>query len=301
MPALLAAPAFVLHGLLRAVFLRPAGPWLYAWVSVLPAMLLLAGLVLLAPWSPQPWSLALVASAVLSALLTLVLLARLGLPWRGTAGPVSAELWHTNGHALVQNGVAALQVPLLLTLFKGVGASSVAIGEVSLALLFVQVFAALANVTAPLVYDRVARLVPTPNAGVATSRPLALMAAAMAVLVLGVCWLMPELLRLLLPAGHAPDTALTLAARAMVLAGVALLGNRVAATVLQARGRFAELTRQSLWRLGATAGLSLLLWPAAPSAAVSAALALLVTELLMAARNGAVLRASAGALAQKGG
>jgi hypothetical protein len=71
--------------------------------------------------------------------------------------------------------------------------------------------------------------------------------------------------------------------------------------VLQARGRFAELTRQSLWRLGATAGLSLLLWPAAPSAAVSAALALLVTELLMAARNGAVLRASAGALAQKGG
>jgi hypothetical protein len=276
----LACPAWVLHGQLRALLLRTAGAWVYAVVTVLPALGLLLALAGLVGLGRQDWGAALLASALWSALGAVLLMARAGQPWRGVRAPVPPALWHTNGHALVQNLAAALPVALSLSLLQALGAPDAAVGEVSLSLVFVQVFAALAGFVSPLVYQRVA-LAPGPRA------PQWLIGASLLLLLVpALAWLgMPELLARLLPAGHAGSDSLRHGAAAMVVVGLLMLANRLAATVLQARGAFAELSAQALCRLAATLGLLLLLWRAGLPAVLAAAGAMLVTELLIGGRN----------------
>ena len=276
----LACPAFVLHGQLRALLLRTAGAWVYAVATVLPALGLLLALAGLTWADRQDWGAALLLSAIVSAAGAVLLVARAGQPWRGVRAPLPPSLWHINGHALVQNLAAALPVALILSVLAALGASDTAVGEVSLSLVFVQVFAALAGFAAPLVYQRAAL------AAGAQAPARLLRIVPVALLLPALAWLlMPELLARLLPAGQAGGPGLRHGAAAMVTVGLLMLANRVAATTLQARGEFAELSAQAVFRLLATLGLLGLLWHVGLPAVLAAAGAMLVTETLIGARS----------------
>lgn len=276
----LACPAFVLHGQLRALLLRTAGAWVYAVATVLPSLGLLLALAGLVWAGRQDWGMALLLSALVSAGGAVVLVARAGQAWRGVRAPVPPTLWHTNGHALLQNVAAALPVALTLSLLQALGATEAAVGEVSLSLVFVQVFAALAGFVAPLVYQRAALASALPAPGLLAG------AALLGLVVPAAAWLlMPELLARLLPVGHVGTASLRHGAAAMVAVGLLMLANRLAGTALQAQGAFAELSAQAVCRLVATLGLVVWLWHAGQPAVLAAAGAMLVTETLIGGRN----------------
>jgi hypothetical protein len=262
------------------LLLRVAGAWIYAVVTVLPSLGLLLALAAMTWLGREDWGVALLASALVSAVGAVLLAARAGLAWRGVSAAVPASLWHINGHALVQNLAAALPLALILSLLQALGATATAIGEVSLSLVFVQVFAALAGFVAPLVYQRAA-------VSVVPQAPALLMVAGLLLAMLPtLAWLwMPELLARWLPVGQAGGSSLRHGAAAMVAVGLLMLANRLAATVLQASGAFAELTGQAVFRLVLTLGLVLLLWRAGLAAPLAAAGAMLVTETLIGGRS----------------
>ena len=280
---LLAAPLLVYHGLVRSLMLRQRGALVYAWVTAAPALALLAVVLLLTPWAAlpsQPWGGALLASAGAAAALAWSCWPRSGAP-TVAALPASLKpaMRHTSLHAFAQNMAAAAQVALLLTLLHVMGADSLELGEFAVALLFLQVLASVAAFIAPAVYDRAAQ-----GRGLGLPRGQNVWLGALCVLLLmAALWAAPALLALMLPAPGLPSGNLVLATRLMLLAGALLLGNRIAATMLQARGQFEELSAQALLRLllslTATAALALH-WPFA----VAASMAWVLTESVLAAR-----------------
>lgn len=288
--AVLAAPGFVLHGLLRSLLLRASGPLAYAWVTVCPALLLLVAIAVLAVWRSESFGPALLVSAAACALVVWGAAQRAGIASERST-PLTG-MHDVNRHAFVQNACAAAQTALLLSLVAWQVALPTAVGETSFALVFAQVFALAASFIAPLVYDAMARasartdgLAPARDGLRKVLRRLGLTLPALVVLAVVA---VPEVVTLVFAASYA---SATLACQVMAVAGTLMLANRLAATVLQAQGEFAELTRQAVARLVLslliTALLSSLLrWPAA----LAVGAALLVSEVLLGLRLWVVLQ-----------
>jgi len=294
--AVLAAPGFVFHGLLRSLLLRASGPLAYAWVTVSPAGLLLVAVAGLAVLRTDAFGPALVASAVACTLLVAWVAGRAGIGSERST-PL-AGVRSVNRHAFVQNACAAAQTALLLSLVAWLVAAPTAVGETSFALVFAQLFALAASFMAPLVYDAVARAA-TPaddpaGAGAGAKAHAGLHAALRrlrfvlpALVVLAVV-AVPAVVTLLFAA---PYASATLACQVMAVAGTLMLANRLAATVLQAQGAFGELTRQAVARLVLSLLLTavlcaLLRWPAA----LAVGCALLLSEAVLGLRLWVVLR-----------
>lgn len=288
--AVLAAPGFVLHGLLRSLLLRASGPLAYAWVTVCPAVLLFVAVAVLAVWRTDAFGPALLASALASALVVWSAAPRASIASERSRPLVG--LHDVNRHAFVQNACAAAQTALLLSLVAWLVASPTAVGEASFALVFAQLFALAASFMAPLVYDAVSRATGRPGTGSGPADPTGARAGVRAALrrlrfvlptlvVLAVA-AVPAVVTLVFAASYASVTS---ACQVMAVAGTLMLANRLAATVLQAQGEFAELTRQAVARLGLSllltaASIMLLHWPAA----LAAGAALLVSEALLGLR-----------------
>ena len=288
--AVLAAPGFVFHGLLRSLLLRASGPLAYAWVTVSPALLLLVAIVVLAVWGVDAFGAAVLASAAACALVVVWVARRAGIVSEHT--PALAGVRNVNRHAFVQNACAAAQTALLLSLVAWLAAAPTAVGETSFALVFAQLFALAASFMAPLVYDSVAR---TAARGDNPERARASLRAALrrlrfvlpAMIVLAIV-AVPAVVALVFAAAYATAT---LACQVMAVAGTLMLANRLAATVLQAQGAFAELTRQAVARLVLSLLLTVVLCAVLHlPAALAVGVALLLSEALLGLRLWAVLR-----------
>ena len=168
----------------------------------------------------------------------------------------------------MQAALAGLLVVALLATVGWRSADRVPVGEASLGLHLYQVCGVLAGSASPLIYDRLARhrqlqLPPLPP----QARMLALAVVTLAAALALAGWWRPGWSGWLWPAAL------------LLPAGLAAAGARVAATLLQSRGDYVELSLQALWRLLLAAALTAAALPALP-AAVAVGLALLVTELL---------------------
>ena len=292
--ALLAAPGFVFHGLLRSLLLRASGPLAYAWVTVSPALLLLVMITGLAVLRTDGFGPALLASAAACALVVAWVARRAGIVSEHTT-PL-AGVRSVNRHAFVQNACAAAQTALLLSLVAWLVATPTAVGEVSFALVFAQLFALAASFMAPLVYDAVARAATRADARAAAPararaglrmalRRLRFVLPALVVLAIVA---VPAVVRLVFAASYAP---FTLACQVMAVAGTLMLANRLAATVLQAQGAFPELTRQAVARLVLSLLLTALLCVALHlPAALAVGIALLLSEAVLGLRLWVMLR-----------
>ena len=292
--AVLAAPGFVFHGLLRSLLLRASGPLAYAWVTVSPALLLLVMIAGLAVLHTDGFGPALLASAAACALVVAWVARRAGIVSEHT--PPLAGVRSVNRHAFVQNACAAAQTALLLSLVAWLVATPTAVGEVSFALVFAQLFALAASFMAPLVYDAVARAATRADARTdAPARARAGLRMALrrlrfvlpALVVLAIV-AVPAVVRLVFAASYAP---FTLACQVMAVAGTLMLANRLAATVLQAQGAFPELTRQAVARLVLSLLLTALLCAALHlPAALAVGIALLLSEAVLGLRLWVMLR-----------
>ena len=304
--AVLAAPGFVFHGLLRSLLLRASGPLAYAWVTVSPALLLLVMIAGLAVLHTDGFGPALLASAAACALVVAWVARRAGIVSEHT--PPLAGVRSVNRHAFVQNACAAAQTALLLSLVAWLVATPTAVGEVSFALVFAQLFALAASFMAPLVYDAVARAAARADARTdariaartdariaAPARARARLRMALrrlrfvlpALVVLAIV-AVPAVVRLVFAASYAP---FTLACQVMAVAGTLMLANRLAATVLQAQGAFPELTRQAVARLVLSLLLTALLCAALHlPAALAVGIALLLSEAVLGLRLWVMLR-----------
>lgn len=304
--AVLAAPGFVFHGLLRSLLLRASGPLAYAWVTVSPALLLLVMIAGLAVLHTDGFGPALLASAAACALVVAWVARRAGIVSEHT--PPLAGVRSVNRHAFVQNACAAAQTALLLSLVAWLVATPTAVGEVSFALVFAQLFALAASFMAPLVYDAVARAATRADArtdariaartDVRTDAPARARAGlrmalrrlrfVLPALVVLAIVAVPAVVRLVFAASYAP---FTLACQVMAVAGTLMLANRLAATVLQAQGAFPELTRQAVARLVLSLLLTALLCAALHlPAALAVGIALLLSEAVLGLRLWVMLR-----------
>ena len=281
---LLAAPAFVAHGLMRALQLRQRGPLAYAALTVAPACALLVAVLVMSALHTPHWGLALCVSAFFSAAWAWAMRLREAPPGCAQTPPPRG-LWQTNTHAFAQNMSAAAQPALMLSLLPALGATPRAVGELAMSMLFLQVMAAGANFAAPAAYDRVARGQRLWPAGKGASLAgLAVLATLVAL------WLTPWCLNLLLPAQEWASPALTSSTRWAVLAGVLTFTARLVGTVLQAHGRFAALSVQAGLRLGLSLGLTWVLARMSVPLPVAGALAWAITEALITAHGVACLR-----------
>lgn len=282
--AVLAAPGFVFHGLLRSLLLRASGPLAYAWVTVSPALLLLVTITALAVLRTDAFGPALLASAAACALAVVWVAKRAGIA--SQHAPPLAGMRSVNRHAFVQNTCAAAQTALLLSLVGWLVDTPTAVGETSFALVFAQLFALAASFMAPLVYDAVAR---DATRGDNPARARAGLRAALrrlrfvlpALVVLAIV-AVPTIVTLLFAAPYASATR---ACQVMAVAGTLMLANRLAATVLQAQGAFAELTRQAVARLVLSLLLTAVLCAALQlPAAMAVGIALLLSEVALGVR-----------------
>lgn len=270
---LLASSAYVLHGQFRALLLRTGGILYYAIATSIPALSLLTILILMVIYKNQNWGLALTVSALISALGAIVLIKHSGEKWKGETYALPSNLWKTNSHGLVQNFAAAFQTALLLFLLKAAGAPATSLGELALAMVFLQVFGAVAGIVAPIIYQR---------AAINDLRINSIMLASvvfLTILVLGLASLvMPMILELWLPIHQPPSEYLQRASVLMAGSGVLVLSNRIVGTVLQARGAFGKLTGQAIFRLLSSVGLTWIGWSLNYSVVDSAAFSLFFTE-----------------------
>ncbi len=265
--SLLAVPGLVLHGLLRALVLKAAGPPGYALATVMPAtaLLLVVGALALTGWSALGPGL--VLSSTMAAVAMCWLLARAGVAREPEVGLRIPRDIH--GHAFVQNLAAAAQAAALLGLLSLLGAPAAVVGEASVSLLVMQLFGVAAAYLAPLIYDRAARGAEERRGPDWPVRGGLLLVFAAAIL------LLPWALTLAVPQASAK---LQQACQIMTVAGLLLLANRVVATRLQAQGAFADLTVLAILRLAASA--AVLAGGGAAATAKTFAVAVLAGEVL---------------------
>lgn len=258
-----ALPFGVAHLLARSLLL-PRSVRLYGAATALPALLVLAGV---GAFVARDWrsgfDVLLLTTTVFSAAVSLTL----AWPRRLAAATWSrGELWRTSGQSWLQQALAAAMIAALLSLVAVRGNDAVALGEAALALQVYQVFVGLVGYASPLLFDHLARqlkpaLVLPRAAGAGIAAVLLPLAGAALLLALPPSGLSRWLLPLLL----------------MLSAGLVAVAARVKATVLLARGCYAELSVQAVARLVLVLVVA---WPALgrlPAAAAVAA-ALLVTE-----------------------
>jgi hypothetical protein len=279
MVVILGVPGFVCHGLLRSLVLRLYGTVVYAWATILPALMLAVGVSILS-WLDRPqieWAIA--ASGLCSAIAVWL--------WGGfhRSPPVkrttfaTTGLWRMNASIFVQNVCVAAQAPATLGLILALGANASAVGEASFAMYFQQAFALFAGFIAPPIYDRYAR---HRDALHALSGDQSVLKRAALISVLGTVaglYLTSILISLLFPAAYLSTIP---AAICMGAAGMLSLWTRFFATVLLAAGEFTHLSWQASLRLATSLGLCLLLFSStALSAAESAGVAAIAGELVV--------------------
>ncbi len=251
----------------------------------MPSLLILGGVVVLGVvGSDGGFSWVLLAAAVIAAVLAAL--------WSASAPAVarawpSNSLWSVSLQTWLQGALAALLVASVLSLVRWLGATLNEVGVLSLGLYVYQLFAVFATYAAPMVYDRVAgdglRVV-DPAVGGHWSR-CALTVAIPAVLG---ALIAPRLVALAWPAVAAHVGSMT----CFALAGLAALGTRLGSTLLQAGGRFRELSFQAAWRLALVLVLVAISTPLF-SASLGVPFALLGVELLTGARLAMLLRGGA--------
>ena len=270
---LLASSAYVLHGQFRALLLHTGGILSYSLATALPALSLLVILIYMTLSKNQNWGLALTISALFSALGAIVLIRHSGEKWKGNPDSLPSTLWKINGHGLVQNFAAAFQTALILFLLKATGVPAASLGELALAMVFLQIFGALAGIVAPIIYQKAAlNNFPINSIILASVVFLTITTLVLASLV------MPTVLKLWLPTSQSPSEYLQRASVLMVGSGVLVLSNRIVGTVLQARGSFEKLTKQAIFRLLASVGLTWIGWSLQYSVVDSAAFSVFFTE-----------------------
>lgn len=248
----LAMPFWLGQRLWRALALRALGVVPHAVLTALPTWLIFLGVLGLGALNRgEGFEQVLALAAVLSGLASVLAFRA----WRTQAVALpQGTLWEVSFQTLGQTLLAAVMPAALLGLAKGMGASLAEVGVLSLGLLVYELFAVLAGYSAPLLYDRAARLAPEHS-----TRPLTAWVRRAGLPFLGLAltcaFVLPWLAGLFWPrlAGHEGPTT------AMALAGLLALCARLWATTLQAQGRVSELSWQALGRLvvglGAMAGL----------------------------------------------
>jgi hypothetical protein len=275
---LLSVPFAVAHLCARSLLLARRGSAVFGAASALPALLVLAGVVL-----PElggtawPFATVLLGAAVLTGAATSTWAWHSARPLQRTVWP-SAQLWGVALQSYLQAALGALLAAALLSTVAAAGHTGPSLGAASLGMYLYQLLAVAAGYAAPVLFDRLARQDrPTLGAWPAPMQRTAvglLLAAALGVL--GSTW-SPALAPWLLPVSL------------MLPAGLAAVAARVAGTVLLARGAYAELSLQAAWRLVVAAGLTFLLLRVLPAAA-SVALALAVVEALTWWRSAVLVR-----------
>ncbi|MEO8081334.1 MAG: hypothetical protein ABI641_12445 [Caldimonas sp.] len=287
-----AAPFGVAHLLCRALVLKTRGVVRYGIVTSLPSVLVLLGIVVFGIafagagiGSSFAW--VLLGAAVLSSGVAAL--------WSSGAqrrpeDPVAWPrriLWSVSLQTWLQAALATVLVASLLTLSRALGAGLVEVGLLSLGLYVYQLFGVLAAYAAPVVYDRVAgasaaQAVWTPSPSWRKG------AFGVATAALAIALVAPRLAAFAWPAASQYVSSMTFFA----VAGLAALGARLGATLLQAMGRLTELSIQAAWRLVVALALTAALL-SAMTAASAVPVALLAVELLTLARVAWLLRAGA--------
>jgi hypothetical protein len=278
-----AAPFAAGHLLWRALVLKARGVVRYSVVTGLPSVLVLLGVALMGVLGTgHGFEWVLLGAAVLGFAVSATW------SWTAPSGPVPplprGVLWSVSLQTWVQASLTALAPALLLSLARGVGASLEEVGVVSLGLYFYQLFAVLAAYAAPVIYDRMAGAPPAAVTWGALRWSRTRVACGVA-LILVIALLLPRLAAFVWVTAATHVGSMTMFA----VAGLAALGSRLGATLLQAQGRVRELSIQAAWRLGAVLGASALLMQWA-TASHAVPLALLVVELATVVRVALLLR-----------
>ena len=263
---LLSLPFAVGHLVARSVILAERGVVWFGMITALPALLVLAGALgygLLGVESG--FDVLLLASAAVAGLVSMVT------AWRSVDPEALGDwprhaLWRASAQSWVQAAGGALLGAALLSTVAWAGNGDAQLGAASLGLHVYQVFAVVAGYLAPLQYDHLARQ----DRPASLAWPLAARRAGVAIgllapLGVAACWAEPRWSVWLLPASL------------MLPAGVIAIAARGAATLLLARGAYAELSAQALWRLLLAVGACALALRWLPAAA-AVALALLCIE-----------------------
>ena len=260
---------WVLHNLLRAFVLCRAGALQFAWISVAPALTLLAAVAALLAAGSQRHELALLASGTASAALAAWQLCRLRRhpEWRVGDTPRLGALLHDGTHAFAQSAALALQPWLTLWLLQRQGASAAQLGEFVFAAYVLQAFALPTTFVAPLLFARISQAA---GAGreVAVGRPLAAVVALAALAALGAAVTLPWAVTAGFGAAYA---AAVPACVVLALAGPLVVFNRIGVSVLFGRGRFAAASVHAAVRAAAVPAALWAAWQAAALGPVTGA------------------------------
>lgn len=279
---IMAVPGLVFHGLLRALLLRSGGVVAYSAVTIAPAVCLAILVGVLVAFRLDKWEWAIAGASMFSVLYVLVSAHLHGLQPTARCGPMPTGMWRSNLPAFVFNIGAAVQSAVLLSLMTKLTTSKTAAGELSFALYFLQIFAMFAGFVAPTLYDRYARSSALGTVWKHDRSAMPRLAgygfAGLVIVLLS----LPSLLRTTFPANYLAALGACLV---MTTAGVALLANRLLATVLQVCGRFDEMGLQAIARLVlSVAGTVVLCAASVATPALSAAIAVLISEVLVLGR-----------------
>jgi hypothetical protein len=278
------APVGAAHLCARSFVLAQRGVVAYGAATALPALLVLAAVVMAGLLAVAPDFGAWLAAAIVAAAAISVSFA-----WRAAtvvaSSPAGAiplrALRDVSLQSWLQAALAALLGAALLGAIAALGQRGEALGMASLGLHVYQACVVLAGYVTPLLFDRWAReRAPEASAWLTRARRPMAVATALAAAALAVALWAPALAPWLVPAAL------------MGLAGLAAMAARLVGTVLLARGAYVELTVQALCRLLVALGVlvAALPWFGAASAL---AIALLVIELGTWWRAAAVARRSA--------
>ena len=273
--AVLAAgiPFAVAHLLLRSLSLKRSVVRFSA-LTAAPAALMLVGLLaaILVGWRPGfEWIIT--GSAMVSALVTATALRRdlqRAQPSQDTPSWSTRRLWSIGLQTGTQNLIAAFTPALLLSVAAALGATLHELGTVSLGLYVYQAFSVLASYSAPLIYDRAARLDRHQLSSALQGRQHLMRRIGLGVGLLAV-------LTAIAPIAIPEHTDLVWAFALNAGAGLCALLVRTMWSVMQAQGAFAVLSVQAVSRLALTLALLVAFMGRLPTE-VSVPLALLLGE-----------------------
>lgn len=237
---------WMLQGLLRVLALCRGTALQFAWASVVPALTLLASVLVLLVAGSQRYELALAASGLSSAAIALWQLRPLRAQpgWSG-GKPVSfVGLLGEGGHAFVQTVALALQAWITLRLMSWQGASVAELGRFVLAAHVIQAFALPTSFVAPLLFARISAAAGV-GASYASAAVVGRVVAISGLAAIGVALLLPFLVPAAFGAAYVPAVP---AGVLLALAGPLLVINRLGAAVLLGEGRFRLATAQAMLR-----------------------------------------------------
>jgi O-antigen/teichoic acid export membrane protein len=274
---MLAVAGWAAHGLQRVFVLSAASAQRFAWLTVVPALSLLAALLAILASGSQQYEWALAVSGVCSAWVGSMLMRplRAGAPWHDGHALRWQPLLAASGHAMAQTVAMALQPYLALQLLQRQGAAPQEIGWFVFALYAYQAFALPAGFLAPLVVMRAGQAVHhgrswVPHGALRRGAIFCALAAGAAALLLP--WLVPALFG---PAYRPAVPACVL----MACAGPMVFVGRLQAALLIGAGRYPVATALVVWRVMLVGLCMMVAWRVAPWPVVTgAAVAWLVAE-----------------------